>query len=69
MRFSKNGGVGTPSELKQVSWSDNYRLPSLNALTPQQLLLQHGQGVMIRMPAPPVKKFLDRGIFPDLSEA
>jgi len=22
MRFSKNGGVGTPSELKQVSWTD-----------------------------------------------
>jgi len=21
MRFSKNGGVGTPSELKQVSWT------------------------------------------------
>ena len=32
MRFSKNGGVVNPlSELKQVSWTDYGRLPSLNA--------------------------------------
>jgi hypothetical protein len=59
MRFSKNGGVWTPlDEVEQVSLSASDP-PSLNAQTHGVTANEHGQGVIIRIVAKAVKRFLD----------